>query len=146
VSLQDDGTTSSATGLLRLLRADRWKDINKMMKRGKEDPTGLGLYRTGHGHGRSPSHILHRASVMPKASPGILTRSYQWNRKINPATHETGVGEGDIRTDRRRRLHLRMQLPFIMSLTEWVQIRTGTGRRPVPRHYEKLECRFWKTR
>jgi formate dehydrogenase major subunit len=146
VSLQDDGTTSSGNWLYSGSFAQKdGKIINKMMNRGKEDATGLGLYPNWAWAWPLNRRIIYnRASVDPQGRPWDPKRAIlKWNpEKINPATQKPGAWEGDIPDGPAAPLALTDgKLPFIMKADGVGSIfGPGLADGPFPEHYEPLEC------
>jgi formate dehydrogenase major subunit len=147
VSLQADGTTSCGNWLYSGSYTQKdGKVINMMARRGKEDPTGLGLYSNWAWAWPLNRRIIYnRASVDPKGNPWDPKRPViKWNpTKINPATNKPGVWEGDVPDGPAPPLadEKAGKLPFIMR-ADGVGAIFGPGLAdgPFPEHYEPLEC------
>jgi len=146
VSLQDDGTTSSGNwlycGSFTMKDGKPW---NKMMNRGKEDATGLGLYPNWAWCWPLNRRIIYnRASVDPQGKPWDPKRAIlKWNpEKVNPATQKPGVWEGDIPDGPAAPMaSADGKLPFIMKADGVGSIfGPGLADGPFPEHYEALEC------
>jgi formate dehydrogenase major subunit len=146
VSLQDNGTTSSGNWLYcgSFTQKDG-KTVNNMMRRGKEDPTGLGLYPNWAWAWPVNRRIIYnRASVDPQGNPWDPKRAVvKWNpTKVNPQTNKPGVWEGDIPDGPAPPMASEGgKLPFIMR-ADGVGAIFGPGLvdGPFPEHYEPLEC------
>ncbi len=147
VSLQDDGTTSCGCWIYSGSYTQKdGKIINMMARRGKEDPTGLGLYSNWAWSWPVNRRIIYnRASVDPKGNPWDPNRAViKWNpTKINPQTEKPGVWEGDVPDGPAPPLadEKAGKLPFIMR-ADGVGAIFGPGLAdgPFPEHYEPLEC------
>ena len=147
VSLQDDGSTSCGCWIYSGSYTQKdGKVINMMARRGKDDPTGLGLYSTWAWAWPLNRRIIYnRASVDPNGNPWDPNRSViKWNpTKINPQTEKPGVWEGDVPDGPAPPLadEKAGKLPFIMR-ADGVGAIFGPGLAdgPFPEHYEPLEC------
>ncbi len=147
VSLQADGTTSCGNWLYSGSYTQKdGKIINMMARRGKEDPTGLGLYANWAWAWPLNRRIIYnRASVDPKGNPWDPKRAViKWNpTKENPQTGKPGVWEGDVPDGPAPPLadEKAGKLPFIMR-ADGVGAIFGPGLAdgPFPEHYEPLEC------
>jgi formate dehydrogenase major subunit len=147
VSLQDDGTTSSGNWLFCGSYTQKdGKIINMMARRGKEDPTGLGLYSNWAWSWPVNRRIIYnRASVDPHGNPWDPKRAVlKWNpTKENPATKKPGVWEGDVPDGPAPPMADEKggKLPFIMKPDGVGSIfGPGLADGPFPEHYEPLEC------
>jgi len=146
VGLQDNGSTSSGNWLYcgSFTQKDG-KTVNNMMRRGKEDPTGLGLYPNwAWAWPVNRKIIYNRASVDPQGNPWDPKRAVlKWNpTKVNPQTNKPGVWEGDIPDGPAPPMASEGgKLPFIMK-ADGVGSIFGPGLvdGPFPEHYEPLEC------
>jgi formate dehydrogenase major subunit len=146
VSLQDNGSTSCGNWLYcgSFTQKDG-KTVNNMMRRGKEDPTGLGLYPNWAWAWPVNRRIIYnRASVDPHGNPWDPKRAVlKWNpTKVNPQTNKPGVWEGDIPDGPAPPMASEGgKLPFIMR-ADGVGAIFGPGLvdGPFPEHYEPLEC------
>jgi formate dehydrogenase major subunit len=144
--LQDNGTTSSGCWVYSgsFIQKDG-KTVNNMMRRGKDDPTGLGLYPNWAWAWPLNRRIIYnRASVDPKGNPWDPKRAViKWNpTKLNPATNNPGMWEGDIPDGPAPPMNAEGgKLPFIMR-ADGVGAIFGPGLvdGPFPEHYEPLEC------
>jgi formate dehydrogenase major subunit len=144
VSLQDDGSTSSGNWLYSGSYTQKdGKVINMMARRGKEDPTGLGLYPNWAWAWPVNRRIIYnRASVDPNGNPWDPNRPViKWN-PANPATGKPGRWEGDVPDGPAPPLadDKEGKLPFIMKpLGVGTIFGSGLGDGPFPEHYEPLE-------
>jgi formate dehydrogenase major subunit len=144
VSLQDDGSTSSGNWLYSGSYTQKdGKVINMMARRGKEDPTGLGLYPNWAWAWPVNRRIIYnRASVDPNGNPWDPNRPViKWN-PANPATGKPGGWEGDVPDGPAPPLadDKEGKLPFIMKpLGVGTIFGSGLGDGPFPEHYEPLE-------
>jgi formate dehydrogenase major subunit len=146
VSLQDNGSTSCGNWLYcgSFTQKDG-KTVNNMMRRGKEDPTGLGLYPNWAWAWPVNRRIIYnRASVDPHGNPWDPKRAVlKWNpTKLNPQTNKPGVWEGDIPDGPAPPMASEGgKLPFIMTASGVGAIfGPGLVDGPFPEHYEPLEC------
>ena len=147
VSLQDDGSTTSGNWLFCGSYTQKdGKIINMMARRGKEDPTGLGLYSGWAWSWPVNRRIIYnRASVDLHGNPWDPKRAVlKWNpTKINPATNKPGVWEGDVPDGPAPPMADEKggKLPFIMKPDGVGSIYgPGLADGPFPEHYEPLEC------
>jgi formate dehydrogenase major subunit len=145
VSLRDDGSTSSGNWLYSgSYTLKDGKVVNMMARRGKEDPTGLGLYPNWAWAWPLNRRIIYnRASVDPNGNPWDPNRPViKWN-PADPATGKPGGWAGDIPDGPAPPLAdgKEGKLPFIMKpLGVGAIFGSGLGDGPFPEHYEPLEC------
>jgi formate dehydrogenase major subunit len=146
VTLQADGTTSCGCWIYSgSYTMKDGKAVNMMARRGKDDPTGLGLYSNWAWAWPLNRRIIYnRASVDPNGNPWDPNRAViKWNAtKINPQTNKPGVWEGDIPDGPAPPMAAAGgKLPFIMR-ADGVGAIFGPGLvdGPFPEHYEPLEC------
>jgi formate dehydrogenase major subunit len=145
VSLRDDGSTSSGNWLYSgSYTLKDGKAVNMMARRGKEDPTGLGLYPNWAWAWPLNRRIIYnRASVDPNGNPWDPNRPVlKWN-PADPATGKPGGWAGDIPDGPAPPLanDKEGKLPFIMKpLGVGTLFGSGLGDGPFPEHYEPLEC------
>ena len=136
VFLRDDGKTSSGNWLYC---ASYTAQGNMMARRGKEDPTGLGLYSNWAWCWPLNRRIIYnRASVDPQGNP--------WDPK-RPLLKWDGANKkwvGDIPDGPAPPLAMEGgKLPFIMKpLGVGAIFGPGLADGPFPTHYEPLECPF----
>ena len=145
-SLQADGTTSSGCWIYcnSYILKDG-KEVNMMQRRGKDDPTGLGLFPGWAWTWPVNRKIIYnRASVDLNGQPWDPKRPIlKWNAtKVNPATKTPGVWEGDVVDGGGGPVASAAgKLPFIMKPDGIASIfGPGMVEGPFPEHYEALEC------
>ena len=137
-SLQADGTTSCGNWIYcnSYILKDG-KPVNMMARRGKEDPTGLGLYPNWAWTWPVNRRVIYnRASVDPQGQPWDPKRPLlKWNG-------EKKSWEGDIVDGGGAPPGLPGgKLPFIMKADGIISIfGPGLAEGPFPEHYEALEC------
>lgn len=136
VFLRDDGKTSSGNWLYCASYTEKG---NMMARRGKEDPTGLGLYSNWAWCWPLNRRIIYnRASVDPQGNP--------WDPKRPLLKWDTANKKwlGDIPDGPAPPLAMEGgKLPFIMKpLGVGAIFGTGLADGPFPTHYEPLECPF----
>jgi formate dehydrogenase major subunit len=146
VHLQADGTTSSGCWIYSQSYTQKeGKIINMMARRGKDDPTGLGLY-SGWAWAWPVNRriIYNRASVDPNGKPWDPKRVViKWDPvKENPATKKPGTWVGDVPDGPAPPMATEKgKLPFIMTADGVGHIfGPGLADGPFPEHYEALEC------
>lgn len=135
--LQDDGSTSSGNWLYcnSYIMKDG-KPFNMMARRGKDDPTGLGLYPEWTWAWPVNRRIIYnRASVDLQGKPWDPSRAViQWN----PTTKKW---EGDVPDGGAPPMGESGKLPFIMKPDGVASVfGPGLAEGPFPEHYEALEC------
>jgi len=135
--LQADGSTSCGNWICSgSFTAD---GENLMKRRGKEDPTGLGLYPNwSFAWPMNRRIIYNRASVDPEGNP--------WNPKLKLLAWENGKWVGDVPDGGAVPLAQKGgKLPFIMK-PEGVGSIFGPApaEGPFPEHYEPVESPFKK--
>jgi len=147
VTLQADGTTSCGNWIYSGSYTEKDdKIINMMARRGKDDPTGLGLYPGWAWCWPVNRRIIYnRASVDPQGNPWDPRRTIlKWNpTKENPATKKPGVWEGDVPDGPAPPMadEKAGKYPFIMRPDGMGAIfGPGLADGPFPEHYEPLEC------
>ncbi len=131
--LKSDGTTSCGN---RIMSGSFGADgENKMARRGKEDPTGLGLYPNW-----SFAWPVNRRVIYNRASCDIHGKPYNPKRKLLEWTGEKWVGDvpdgpWPPMADKEKGMY-----PFIMK-TDGVGSIFGPGMAdgPFPEHYEPME-------
>jgi formate dehydrogenase major subunit len=112
------------------------KEVNMMARRGKEDPTGLGLYANWAWTWPVNRRIIYnRASVDLQGQPWDPKRPLlQWNA-------EEKKWVGDIPDGGAPPMGISGGLPFIMKADGIASIfGPGLAEGPFPEHYEALEC------
>ena len=147
VTLQDDGTTSCGNWIYSGSYTQKeGKIINMMARRGKNDPTGLGLYPEWAWCWPVNRRILYnRASVDLKGNPWDPKRAViKWNpNKVDPKTKEPAPGwDGDVPDGPAPPMaDEKGKYPFIMRADGMGAIfGPGLAEGPFPEHYEALEC------
>ncbi len=134
-NLQSDGSTSC--GMWASCGAFAKDGTNNMARRGKEDPTGLGLYPNwSYSWPMNRRIIYNRASVDPDGNP--------WNPAKPLVKWEDGKWVGDVVDGGGAPVNQDGgKLPFIMKL-DGVSSLFGPGLAdgPFPEHYEPLEGPF----
>jgi formate dehydrogenase major subunit len=146
VTLQDDGTTSSGCWIYSgSYTMKDGKEVNMMARRGKEDPTGLGLYSTWAWAWPVNRRIIYnRASVDPNGNPWDPNRALiKWDPvKLDPKTNKPGCWVGDIPDGPAPPMAFAEgKKPFIMKPDGVGSIfGPGLADGPFPEHYEPLEC------
>jgi formate dehydrogenase major subunit len=146
VHLQPDGTTSCGNWLFSQSYTQKeGKVINMMARRGKNDPTGLGLYpEWAWCWPVNRKVIYNRASVDLDGTPWDPKRPLlKWDaNKEDPATKKPGVWVGDVPDGPAPPMAKDPgKYPFIM-MAEGKGALYGPGLNdgPFPEHYEALEC------
>ena len=144
-NLQADGSTSSGNWLYcQSYIIKDGKIVNMMARRGKKDPTGLGLYPEWSWAWPVNRRILYnRASVDPQGKPWDAKRPIvAWNAtKVDPKTNKPGVWVGDVPDGPAPPMGDNGKLPFIMKPDGVASIfGAGLADGPFPEHYEALEC------
>ena len=146
VHLQADGTTSCGNWLFSQSYTQKeGKVINMMARRGKDDPTGLGLY-PGWAWAWPVNRkiIYNRASVDLNGNPWDPKRPLlKWDpNKEDPATKKPGVWVGDVPDGPAPPMAKDTgKYPFIMmSEGKGAIYGPGLNDGPFPEHYESLEC------
>ena len=131
--LRDDGTTSSGNWVMA--GSFDAAGVNKMAKRGKEDPTGLGLFPNW-----SYAWPVNRRILYNRASCDVNGKAFNPKRKILEWTGETWVGDVPDGPWPPLADKQKGKLPFIMK-TDGVGAFFGPGmvEGPFPEHYEPLE-------
>ncbi len=142
--LQADGSTSSGNWLYcnSYILKDG-KPVNMMARRGKEDPTGLGLYS-----GWAWAWPVNRRIIYNRASVDLTGKPWDPNRALiswNPTkalpNGKFGAWEGDVPDGGAPPMATSGKLPFIMKPDGVASIfGPGLVEGPFPEHYEALEC------
>jgi formate dehydrogenase major subunit len=146
VHLQADGTTSCGNWIYcQSYTQKEGKIINMMARRGKNDPTGLGLYPEWSWAWPVNRRIIYnRASVDPNGKPWDPKRAViKWDAvKEDPVSKKPGVWVGDIPDGPAPPMATEKgKLPFIMMATGVGGLfGPGLADGPFPEHYEALEC------
>ena len=146
VHLQADGTTSSGCWIYSQSYTQKeGKIINMMARRGKKDPTGLGMYPEWSWAWPVNRRIIYnRAAVDPQGKPWDAKRAViKWDPvKEDPASKKPGTWVGDVPDGPAPPMATEKgKLPFIMMATGVGGIfGPGMAEGPFPEHYEALEC------
>jgi formate dehydrogenase major subunit len=146
VHLQADGTTSSGCWIYSQSYTQKeGKIINMMARRGKNDPTGLGMYPEWSWAWPVNRRIIYnRASVDPQGKPWDPRRAViKWDAvKVDPVSKKPGTWVGDIPDGPAPPMATEKgKLPFIMMATGVGGLfGPGLADGPFPEHYEALEC------
>jgi formate dehydrogenase major subunit len=146
VHLQADGTTSCGNWLFSQSYTQKeGKVINMMARRGKADPTGLGLYPEWAWAWPVNRRIIYnRASVDLNGKPWDPKRPLlKWDaEKVDPVSKKPGMWVGDVPDGPAPPMAKDTgKYPFIMK-NDGVGSIYGPGLNdgPFPEHYESLEC------
>ena len=131
--LRDDGTTSSGNWVMA--GSFDASGVNKMAKRGKEDPTGLGLYPNW-----TYAWPVNRRILYNRASCDLNGKPYNPKRKLLEWNGETWVGDVPDGPWPPQADTQEGKYPFIMK-TDGLGALFGPGMAegPFPEHYEPLE-------
>ncbi len=146
VHLQADGTTSCGSWIYSQSYTQKeGKIINMMARRGKNDPTGLGLYNEWAWAWPVNRRIIYnRASCDPQGKPWDPKRAVvKWDpNKLDAATKKPGAWAGDVPDGPAPPMATEKgKLPFIMMATGVGGLfGPGLVDGPFPEHYEALEC------
>jgi formate dehydrogenase major subunit len=146
VHLQADGTTSCGNWLFSQSYTQKeGKIINMMARRGKNDPTGLGMYPEWTWCWPVNRRIIYnRAAVDLEGRPWDPKRAViKWDQnKEDPATKKPGVWVGDVPDGPAPPMAKETgKYPFIMmSEGKGGIFGPGLAEGPFPEHYEALEC------
>ena len=143
--LQADGSTSSGNWLFcnSYITKDG-KAVNMMARRGKEDPTGLGLYSNWAWCWPVNRRVIYnRASVDLQGQPWDPKRPLlKWDAaKLDAKTGKSGVWVGDVPDGPAPPMGTDGKLPFIMKPDGVASVfGPGLADGPFPEHYEAMEC------
>jgi formate dehydrogenase major subunit len=146
VHLQADGSTSCGCWIYSQSYTQKeGKIINMMARRGKADPTGLGMYPEWSWAWPVNRRIIYnRASVDPQGKPWDPKRAVvKWDPvKLDPASKKPGTWVGDVPDGPAPPMATEKgKLPFIMMATGvGALFGPGLADGPFPEHYEALEC------
>ncbi len=145
VHLQADGSTSSGNWIYSQSYTQKdGKPVNMMARRGKKDPTGLGLYPEWSWSWPVNRRIIYnRASVDRDGNPWDAKRPLvRWDPlKENPLTKTPGTWVGDVPDGPAPPMGDTGKLPFIMQANGVASLfGPGLADGPFPEHYEALEC------
>jgi formate dehydrogenase major subunit len=136
-SLQADGSTSSGNWLYCASYVlEDGKEVNRMARRGKEDPTGLGLYPNW-----SWSWPVNRRIIYNRASVDLNGNPWDPKRPLLKWNAADKKWEGDVVDGGPPPVADSGKLPFIMKPDGIASIfGPGMAEGPFPEHYEALEC------
>ncbi len=146
VHLQADGTTSCGCWIYSQSYTQKeGKIINMMARRGKDDPTGLGLYPEWAWAWpvNRQDHLQPRLGRPQRQTVGPEAAVIKWDPvKEDPATKKPGYWVGDVPDGPAPPMATEKgKLPFIMMATALAHIfGPGLADGPFPEHYEALEC------
>jgi formate dehydrogenase major subunit len=136
-SLQADGTTSSGNWLYcnSYIKKDG-KEVNMMARRGKDDPTGLGLFS-----GWAWAWPVNRRIIYNRASVDLQGNPWDPKRPLIKWNAEKKAWVGDVPDGPAPPMGTDGKLPFIMKPDGVASIfGPGLAEGPFPEHYEALEC------
>ncbi len=139
-TLQANGSTSSGNWLYcNSYILKEGKPVNMMARRGKDDPTGLGLYS-----GWAWAWPVNRRIIYNRASVDLQGQPWDAKRpllKWNEAKAGKPGWEGDVPDGGAPPMGTSGKLPFIMKPDGVASIfGPGLAEGPFPEHYEALEC------
>ena len=135
--LQADGSTSSGNWLYcNSYVTKEGKAVNMMARRGKDDPTGLGLYS-----GWAWAWPVNRRVIYNRASVDLQGQPWDPKRALLKWNAAKPGWEGDVPDGGAPPMGTSGKLPFIMK-PDGVASMFGPGlaEGPFPEHYEALEC------
>jgi formate dehydrogenase major subunit len=131
--LADDGSTAGGNWIMA--GSFDAAGNNKMMKRGKDDPTGLGLYPNW-----SFAWPVNRRIIYNRASCDLNGKPYNPKRKLLEWTGETWVGDVPDGPWPPQADKQKGKYPFIMKQDGLGALfGPGMAEGPFPEHYEPLE-------
>jgi formate dehydrogenase major subunit len=131
--LADDGSTAGGNWIMA--GSFDAAGTNKMAKRGKDDPTGLGLYPNW-----SYAWPVNRRIIYNRASCDINGKPYNPKRKLLEWTGETWVGDVPDGPWPPQADKQKGKYPFIMKQDGLGALfGPGMAEGPFPEHYEPLE-------
>jgi formate dehydrogenase major subunit len=131
--LADDGSTAGGNWIMA--GSFDAAGVNKMAKRGKEDPTGLGLYPNW-----SYAWPVNRRIIYNRASCDLNGKPYNPKRKLLEWTGETWVGDVPDGPWPPQADKQKGKYPFIMKQDGLGALfGPGMAEGPFPEHYEPLE-------
>jgi formate dehydrogenase major subunit len=136
-SLQADGSTSSGNWIYcnSYILKDG-KEVNMMARRGKDDPTGLGLYP-----GWAWAWPVNRKIIYNRASVDLQGQPWDPKRPVIKWNAAKPGWEGDVPDGPAPPMGTDGKLPFIMKPDGVASIfGPGLMEGPFPEHYEALEC------
>ena len=131
--LADDGSTAGGNWIMA--GSFDANGLNKMAKRGKDDPTGLGLYPNW-----SYAWPVNRRIIYNRASCDLNGKPYNPKRKLLEWTGETWVGDVPDGPWPPQADKQKGKYPFIMKQDGLGALfGPGMAEGPFPEHYEPLE-------
>jgi formate dehydrogenase major subunit len=135
--LKADGSTSSGNWLYCNSYIEKdGKQINMMARRGKDDPTGLGLYS-----GWAWAWPVNRRIIYNRASVDLQGKPWDAKRPLLKWNAAKPGWEGDVPDGGAPPQGTSGKLPFIMKPDGVASIfGPGLAEGPFPEHYEALEC------
>jgi formate dehydrogenase major subunit len=136
-SLQADGSTSSGCWIYcnSYIMKDG-KPVNMMARRGKDDPTGLGLYP-----GWTWAWPVNRRIIYNRASVNLQGEPWDPKRPLIKWNAEKAAWAGDVPDGPAPPMGTDGKFPFIMKPDGVASIfGPGMVEGPFPEHYEALEC------
>ncbi len=136
-SLQADGTTSCGNWIYcnSYILKDG-KEVNMMARRGKDDPTGLGLYS-----GWAWAWPVNRRIIYNRASVDLNGQPWDPKRALIKWDAEKKAWVGDVPDGPAPPMGTDGKFPFIMKPDGVASIfGPGLVEGPFPEHYEALEC------
>jgi formate dehydrogenase major subunit len=135
--LQADGSTSSGNWLYCNSYIEKdGKQVNMMARRGKDDPTGLGLYS-----GWAWAWPVNRRIIYNRASVDLQGKPWDPKRPLLKWNEAKPGWEGDVPDGGAPPQGTSGKLPFIMKPDGVASIfGPGLAEGPFPEHYEALEC------
>jgi formate dehydrogenase major subunit len=136
-SLQADGTTSCGNWIYcnSYILKDG-KEVNMMARRGKDDPTGLGLYP-----GWAWAWPVNRRIIYNRASVDLQGQPWDPKRPLLKWDGEKKAWAGDVPDGPAPPMGTDGKFPFIMKPDGVASIfGPGLAEGPFPEHYEALEC------
>lgn len=135
--LQADGSTSSGNWLYCNSYIEKdGKQVNMMARRGKDDPTGLGLYSDW-----AWAWPVNRRIIYNRASVDLQGKPWDAKRPLLKWNAAKPGWEGDVPDGGAPPQGTSGKLPFIMKPDGVASIfGPGLAEGPFPEHYEALEC------
>ncbi len=135
--LQDDGTTSSGNWIYaQSYMTKDGKAVNMMARRGKADPTGLGLYPEW-----SWAWPVNRRIIYNRCSVDLQGRPWNLKRAVIKWDEAEKKWVGDVPDGPAPPMGDTGKLPFIMKSDGVASVfGPGLADGPFPEHYEALEC------
>jgi formate dehydrogenase major subunit len=135
--LKDDGSTSSGNWLYcnSYIMKDG-KPFNMMERRGKEDPTGIGLFSDW-----TWAWPVNRRIIYNRASVDLQGNPWDPGKAVITWNADTKKWTGDVPDGGAPPMGQSGKLPFIMKPDGVASVfGPGLAEGPFPEHYEALEC------